>query len=223
MLAECAVSLSKTCTRCTIEQPATLEFFPPHKPGKYGVHSLCRPCKKLDDAERRSRPDQKARQKAWRDANRSSVKQYNAQYRANGYSSTEDVRAWRDRNLEHARKSERERRRRQRTDPATALKHRVSARLYAMLRDKGGRSAEELLGFTRHDLMRHIERQFTPGMTWEKVMAGEIHVDHILPVASFGITSVDDPSFKVCWALSNLRPMWKQENVSKGSKRLYLL
>lgn len=33
-------------------------------------------------------------------------------------------------------------------------------------------------------------------------------------------TSPDDPDFKQCWALSNLRPLWAEENLRKGSSRV---
>lgn len=212
---------TKVCTRCTVEKPATLDHFPPHKMGKYHVHSLCRPCKKIDDAERRNRPDQKARQKAWRDANKAYVRDYNAKYREN-YTSTADVARWRERNLEKAREQGARRRREQRRrDPAYRLRCRIAARLQAMLSDKAGRTSEDLLGYTCAELRRHIERQFLPGMSWDN--AGEWHVDHIVPVSAFNITSADDPDLRVCWALSNLRPMWAKDNISKGNKRLLLL
>ena len=51
---------------------------------------------------------------------------------------------------------------------------------------RGGESptVERLLGYTISDLMDHIERQFTKGMTWDRMMAGEIHIDHITPQAA---------------------------------------
>lgn len=65
----------KTCTACRKEKPATADHFGPHKMGRGGFNPKCRPCKKADDTERRARPDQKARQKAWRDANKDKVRE----------------------------------------------------------------------------------------------------------------------------------------------------
>lgn len=87
--------------------------------------------------------------------------------------------------------------------------------------DKGGRRWQDLVGYTLEDLKRHLERQFTKGMTWDNY--GEWHIDHILPRASFSITTADDPEFRQCWSLTNLRPLWKTANISKGAKRLHLL
>ena len=37
-------------------------------------------------------------------------------------------------------------------------------------------------------------------------------------VLKFDYTSTEDESFKECWALENLQPLWASENISKGSK-----
>lgn len=76
-------------------------------------------------------------------------------------------------------------------------------------------------GYTGAQLRAHLERQFTRGMSWGNY--GEWHVDHILPLASFNLSSAGDADFKAAWALTNLRPMWAKANISKGSKRLTLL
>lgn len=263
----------RECTRCLRPFPATLEHFPPHKGGKYGLHPNCRPCKKLIGAELRARPDQAERQKRWRDSNKARVKQYNQSYRAAGYKSTSDVRAWRERNLERSRSYGREKMRRRRaenpgkysalarayyyrnhekvlersrayakknraainsraakrlmalyrTNPGFNLKMKVSARLRRMVFDKAGRVTEAILGYTRKELVAHIERQFTKGMTWEKLLKGQIHIDHIIPVSKFQYASVNDPDFKACWSLGNLRPLWAKDNLSKQDKVLTLL
>lgn len=88
---------------------------------------------------------------------------------------------------------------------------------------RGGESptVERLLGYTISDLMDHIERQFTKGMTWDRMMAGEIHIDHITPKAAFDLT--DDKQWQACWCLSNLRPCWARENLEKRDKQVFLL
>ena len=92
-----------------------------------------------------------------------------------------------------------------------------------MIFDKSGKSTEKILGYSRLDLMAHIEKQFTKGMNWEKLMLGEIHIDHIIPVSAFAVTSVESDGFSACWALSNLRPLWAAENLSKSDKRTHLI
>lgn len=77
------------------------------------------------------------------------------------------------------------------------------------------------VGYTKAELARHIERQFLEGMSWTNPR--EWHIDHILPVSSFCFASYTDPSFKACWALSNLRPLWAKDNLEKQDKILFLL
>lgn len=217
----------RTCKGCGQDLPATLDVFPRHPQGKHGLYTHCRPCKKTQDAERRARPEQKARQQAWRDANKARVRQYNAAYREAGYRSTADVARWRAENIDEARKLARERiSEYRRTKPWFMLKDKVSARMRQMLLGCGGkakRHVEALLGYTLDDLVAHMEKQFTKGMNWESFHRGEIHIDHIRPVAEFKPESADCPEFKACWALTNLRPIWAQDNRAKGAKRLYLL
>jgi len=69
--------------------------------------------------------------------------------------------------------------------------------------------------------MRHIERQFTKGMSWDNI--DKWHIDHIVPVSSFKFETPDDPDFKACWALTNLRPLWAKENQTKHKRRFHLL
>lgn len=77
-----------------------------------------------------------------------------------------------------------------------------------------------MLGYTAAELRRHIERQFTEGMSWCE-MGDAIHIDHIIPVAKFVKEGVTDP--KVIHALSNIRPMWAVDNRKKAAEVLTLL
>jgi hypothetical protein len=77
------------------------------------------------------------------------------------------------------------------------------------------------VGYSIAELRNHLERQFTKGMSWERFNAGEIHIDHILPQASFDLS--DQEEWKSCWALSNLRPLWKKDNCDKRAKITHLL
>jgi hypothetical protein len=187
---------------------------------------LCKTCKKEIDSARRSRPDQQARQQAWRDANKDKVKKTNQKYRADGYKSTAHVNAWVAANPGRAKELVARTVATRRTKIWYVIKTRVSARLRSNLAGSGGkarRSAESLLGYTIEELSRHIERQFTKGMTWDKFMDGEIHIDHIIPVAFLKPAEINSDEFRACWALSNLQPLWAKDNREKSDKLLKLL
>jgi hypothetical protein len=99
------------------------------------------------------------------------------------------------------------------------ISSRMRCRMWMTLRNsKARRSWESLVGYSREDLIAHLESLFSEGMTWAKVFQGEIEIDHKKPIASFVYSSPQDEQFQQCWALSNLRPLWKWDNrVSGGS------
>lgn len=131
-------------------------------------------------------------------------------------------RAWAAANPDKQRASERKSKHKRRRDPHVRVFKSVSEQIRVSLKGKkDGASWEALLGYTRRQLASHIERQFLPGMSWENY--GKWHVDHILASSSFSFTSVDDPEFKACWSLSNLRPLWALDNVAKRDKRMFLV
>jgi hypothetical protein len=74
----------------------------------------------------------------------------------------------------------------------------------------------EYTDYTIGELRQHIENQFKPGMTWDNY--GDWHVDHIIPIMTFSYKTVNDPGFKQCWSLSNLQPLWAEDNQSKHIK-----
>lgn len=117
--------------------------------------------------------------------------------------------------------SERNKRRRKEI-PSVSISERMSAGIKNSLRDgKQGRSWEALVGYTVADLVRHLERQFPPRMSWEN--RDSWHIDHIVPLAAFKFDTPDCEAFKAAWALSNLRPLWSGENIKKSASRLHLL
>lgn len=91
----------------------------------------------------------------------------------------------------------------------------------ALKNNRTSPTIERSLGYTIADLKRHLERQFTKGMTWDKFCAASIHIDHIIPLASFDLA--DPEQMRAAWAMTNLRPMWATDNIKKSSKRQLLL
>lgn len=81
---------------------------------------------------------------------------------------------------------------------------------------KTGRRLETLIGYSIHGLKTHLEQLFVSGMSWENY-GSAWHIDHIRPRASFRFTSLEDQAFKACWALTNLQPLWAEDNIRKGS------
>lgn len=95
------------------------------------------------------------------------------------------------------------------------LNNNMASGMWASLKGaKLKRPWESLVGYTRQQLMHHLELKFKDGMSWENY--GKWHVDHIMPKSGFQFDSAEDPEFHKCWALSNLQPLWAKDNIAKG-------
>ena len=76
--------------------------------------------------------------------------------------------------------------------------------------------AEIALGYTRIQLRGHLEQLFESGMDWSNYGKNGWHIDHVQPVSSF---PVGTPA-AVVNALSNLQPLWQQDNLRKYNKKV---
>jgi hypothetical protein len=142
-------------------------------------------------------------QKAWRDKNIEMVR------------NTKKI--WRENNIEKVRECARQHNKKMRSTPKGKLHSSFAISIYKTLRGvKNGRRWECLVGYTVDELKKHLEKQFTDGMTWENY--GEWHVDHKIPKSVFNYETPEDIDFKKCWALSNLQPLWKLDNLIKYNK-----
>lgn len=77
---------------------------------------------------------------------------------------------------------------------------------------------QELLGCSVDQFRTHIESLFEPGMSWAN--AGEWHLDHIRPCASFDLT--DPAQQRACFRHTNLQPLWAADNIRKSATRFRL-
>lgn len=103
------------------------------------------------------------------------------------------------------------------------IEYKISKSISANIRDsiknnKNGRHWEIIVGYSLNELINHLEKQFKQGMTWENYGRFGWHIDHIKPKSSFSYKSYEDEDFKECWALSNLQPLWWEDNLKKGTK-----
>jgi len=146
--------------------------------------------------------------KVWAKENKDHLKNYSKQWNIDNREHVNEYK----RNYERKRRAE---------DPKYRLGVRTRTAVYTCLKEANVakyRSTFDTLGYTIEELMSHLESLFTDGMTWDNY--GEWHVDHIIPMSSFTFESVYDDGFKDCWRLSNLQPLWGEDNLSKGTKLL---
>jgi hypothetical protein len=84
---------------------------------------------------------------------------------------------------------------------------------------RGSRKSDrtiKLIGCTASELKKHLESQFTKGMTWKNYGRKGWHVDHICPCALFDLS--DPEQQKICFHYTNLQPLWASDNSKKGAR-----
>jgi hypothetical protein len=135
---------------------------------------------------------------------------------------TNYLKEYREKNVEKIREVKRKyEKHRKDTDPLYKLISNFRTAIYQVLKennvDKNGHYFE-VLKYTPEELIIHLEKQFTDGMTWDNY--GQWHVDHVIPISVHDIHEIGDDEFMRCWSLSNLQPMWGDENIRKSNKIL---
>lgn len=228
----------RTCTGCKVELPATKEYFHAYKRAPDGCRAVCRTCRAKDNAENRESRAKKKREH-WA-ANKDRLLAVSRNYYAENIEAQREaarLRHWKNRedrlqkmqeyrvaNLEALNAKKRVAslaayHNRYGKDLEFTVKHRMRSLIRTSLANgRSGKRMQEILGYTTYELRQHLEKLFCNGMNWEQFMAGEIHIDHVVPIAAFKIESDDSEEFRKCWALSNLQPLWARDNLSKGSK-----
>jgi hypothetical protein len=88
--------------------------------------------------------------------------------------------------------------------------------LWMVLRTKGIQKKQktyEMLGYTPDQFRKHIESLFVAGMSWENHGRGpgKWNIDHIRPINTFP----NGTTVAVINELSNLRPLWFEENMRR--------
>lgn len=237
--------LGKVCTKCG-EWKLLEEFAKEKtaKDGRRAACKECR--NKDSAAWRRNNPDKMiAAKKSWLMKHAEEVKAYRREYRkskaeeirvknaewlarnpdyfVNYRKENADRRRaynaeWVARNPEKVKEKQRQNHKNNRTSPSARLAINTRARVWKSLRGatKNGRRTFEILGYTKEELIAHLEKNFTDGMTWDNY--GEWHIDHIIPISAFNFETPDDIDFKRAWELSNLQPLWRKDNQQKGAK-----
>ncbi len=101
------------------------------------------------------------------------------------------------------------------TNPRYRLDANMGTAIWTSLKDKkAGRKWETLVSYTLKELIEYLEKQFNSKMNWDNY-GGYWAVDHVKPRSLFNYTSPENLEFKQCWALKNLQPLEKIENIKK--------
>lgn len=237
-------AVSRVCKSCQISKPATTDFF-------YLDRHLCLICARAkgrkwhrDNSARSLENNKKwrAKRKALRPIKTTEMIAADAAARlerkrlyhkewcaANAAKLAAYKSAWYEANKHHQKPVDRERynrlrRERLARDPTQRVHSAISGSVRKSLTTgKDGAKWQSLLGYSRGELMRHLERQFSAQMSWANY-GSYWEIDHIVSLKTFGrISSPNDPMFKMAWSITNLRPLQKLKNRQKSAKRMFLL
>jgi len=96
---------------------------------------------------------------------------------------------------------------------------------------KAGKTWASFVDYTVDEFISHLESLFEEGMTLDNHGLGKDcwHIDHVIPIRYiledgsyyWNQEELGDPSsstFKRCWALDNLQPLWSTDNLAKSNK-----
>lgn len=196
-----------------------LMFYFTGKPCKRGhvanrrvTNCMCYECELIANTEKAGY------KKQWYEKNKQKILTKAAQsYEDNPERKIAYARAYQKQNL---RKIIEGRKQRINSDHVYAIRERVRCLIKECIKRSGSNKSSktsEILGCSTIEFKKHIERQFTKGMSWENM--GEWHLDHIVPISS-AKTEED------IYALNhhtNLRPLWASENLRKSNKVEHLI
>ena len=194
----------KICSKC--KQEKLLCDFHKSATKKFGVTSQCKKCVKEYNAKYRQENLEKEKER------------YAKYYQKNSKKVKERVKKYHRENSEKIKervaKYERER---YKNDENFRIVKLLRNRLWRSLKSQSAKKSKrtlELVGCSRDELWKHLEKQFKDGMTRQN--QGEWHIDHIKPCSLFDLT--DPEQQKECFNYKNLQPLWAEENLSKGAK-----
>ncbi len=232
----------KSCSKCKVEK-SVLDFYR-SATCKDGISSWCKSCYSIRRKKyyHTHKERELALQKCWRENNPDYLQEWRTAHpeKIRQYTQTslnrhperhkEHLRKWRENNAEHIKKyqqawleNNREyvrvrynkyRKEKYKNDINFRLAYSIRTRLRLAL--KGcvkHKCSLEYLGCTIDHLKTHLESQFQPGMSWENY--GKWHIDHIRPLSSFDLT--DENQLSSACRFTNLQPLWKKDNLRKGS------
>jgi hypothetical protein len=239
----------KRCAACKQAKP--FAEFPIRKKNSDGLHSYCKECNKIYAREFARTPKQKAKKKEKEsqpefleklseyrknsDKYQAYVKEYRKSEAYINYTDKrraegkfiETNRQWRKNNVERAQQYFRDYyHNKVKKDVNACIARRFRSRLRAALASQNIEKdfhTLDIIGCSITFFRQYFESLFVDDMTWEKVLNGEIHIDHIIPCAYFNLKKEEEK--RECFHWTNLQPLWAKDNFSKGSlyngKRYY--
>ena len=212
----------KECSSCKMSKDETCFS----SNGKNGVKSTCKACRCAKEKKRREDNIDKfiAKDKEYHEKNKEKRNQKAREYREqNKERLNAHARANYEKNKERIAKYHQDRKEVRNTvkrqylknNPQAKIKEALMSRMSDALKNKPRHKMCKLIGCSPDFLRKWLEESFYGDISWEN--HGVLwHVDHVVPVAFFNLSDLDEQI--VCFHWSNLRPLYSKENLNKSDK-----
>ena len=220
----------KKCSKCGEEKPATPEYFAKHKQKKDGLYNYCKFCvnkinkeyyknnrNKIIEASKKyceENPDKKKQSNKkyrkknkdkiieYRKKNKTKTKVYNKKYYQEN----------RQKLIENTIEYQKDKLKNDNTFYVWETIRQSLRSSFKRMKWSKKTKTQDYLKCDWETFKKHIENQFTDGMTWDN--HGEWHYDHYYPV-SLAQTEEDMYIFN---HYTNFQPLWAEDNLSKNNK-----
>lgn len=225
---------TKVCSKCKIEK--SLDSYGKNKQTRFGVHSICKMCKRDSGIIYRRNNQSAVKLKKAQYYQNTKVlnpkplhvclvckkgkilREYNPKDRTVCYPCKKLIVKPKYKGSQKQKDAQKRRAIERRKNPIYIIKKSVRSRLNGIIRYSGVKkigSAVKSLNTKDKDLLLHIESKFTDGMNWGNYGKGKNKwsLDHYLPLAKFNIEI--DLHFKVVNHYLNIRPLWNHLNTAK--------
>jgi len=209
---------NKRCSKC--ERTLPLDNFGLDPRRSHGRKTYCKQCRRQASKKYREANPEKsaAATRNWAANNPDKIEAKRKRWiKSNPGRQSYLSRLWKENNKERCKAAADK----HRAQPSVRIMRAVGQRIRDVLGGKEYKSTVSLVGYDGDTLRVHLEKQFLRGMSWSNY--GEWHIDHIVPLSSFSVSSLDDPNIRRAWCLSNLRPLWAADNIRKKDKRTHLI
>ena len=152
--------------------------------------------------------------KKYREKNEEKIKAYSLKY---SKENKEKIKEYNEKNIEKIRENKRRYQEKNKTNINYIIKKRLRERVRVLLKKQSrNKHTIELLGCDIDIFKTYFKNKFINGMTWDKFMNGEIHIDHIIPCCKFNL--INENQQNQCFHYRNLQPLWAKDNLSKGGE-----
>jgi len=209
--------MNKICSKCKKEK--IIMDFKPDPRLKSGFSSKCKDCFKEYLAEYYSNNKTKSHNTNQKNyyANRDAYLEVKRRYRRNNkeYLREKDAQYYLANKDLIIKRANQWNKKKLTESPQYRFKKNLRKRLWDAFQYQSLKKAKktfDLVGCTYGELIDHIEKQFTYGMTWKNY--GKWHLDHIQPCISFDLTNPQEQ--QKCFHYSNLQPLWARDNLIKN-------